>query len=103
MSRQSLVYRRDGRAGPLATVFDAMSGADDTEARSINAAGEIAGRFDDDRGRTHGFLRTPDGQITQLDFPKTSGGTAAYAINKKGEVAGTYVKRTAAPGFLLKQ
>lgn len=82
--------------------FDAPSGSlVGTAAVSINASGVIVGTYVDSSNVGHGFVRTTDGTVTPIDVPATatvpgagssSGqGTAAYAIDAAGDIAGTYV------------
>jgi uncharacterized membrane protein len=74
-----------------------------TLATDINARGQIVGR-QLSAGKTHGFLREPDGTITTIDYPG-SGFTVAGSINNSGTIVGWYTL-PAAPavrhGFLLR-
>jgi len=56
---------------------------------AINPAGAIGGTYIDAGGRTHGFLRAPDGTITTFD-PPDSVFTVPESINPAGVIAGTY-------------
>ena len=48
------------------------------------------GSYDDSSFTTHGFLYA-GGTFTSLDYPGATGGfTAAYGINDKGQIVGTY-------------
>jgi uncharacterized membrane protein len=70
---------------------------------SINDQGVIVGRYLSG-GRTHGFLRTPDGEFTAINFPG-SGFTVAGAVNNDGDIAGWYTLPASASirhGFLLR-
>lgn len=73
-----------------------------TLATDINTGGEIVGRYLS-AGKTHGFLREPDGTISTIDFPG-SGFTVAASINNSGAITGWYTL-PAAPairhGFVL--
>jgi uncharacterized membrane protein len=78
-------------------------GATTTLPFSINDDGVIVGRYLR-AGRTHGFIRTPDGDFTTVDFPG-SGFTVAGAVNNDGDIAGWYTLPASASlrhGFLLK-
>jgi hypothetical protein len=62
----------------------------------INDRGVIVGFYTDTDIVPHGFLRTPDGQITSFEAPGAglgSGldeGTVAFAINDRGVIAGQF-------------
>jgi hypothetical protein len=75
-----------------------------TEAVSINSHGSITGYVVDSGYGTHGFLRNPDGKITDFDAPGASpviGGTYPGSINDRGVIAGTsYDGYGVAHGFL---
>ena len=82
----------DGRI----TIFDdsqapAGTGANQgTTPEAINDLGEITGYYTDGNGATHGFVRTPDGQITTFDAPGASEGTYPGSINNFGVIAGIF-------------
>ena len=82
------IARRDGHDTP----FD-VPGARDTYPLGIAADGSIVGYWDAAAGgQTHGFYRTADGLIFSLDVPNAgAGGTAAFALNDVGQVAGYFV------------
>ena len=75
-----------------------------TEAVSINSRGFITGYVVDSGYGTHGFLRNPDGRITDFDAPGASpviGGTYPSSINDRGVITGTsYDGYGVAHGFL---
>jgi probable HAF family extracellular repeat protein len=76
-----------------------------TLALDINASGTIVGRYlaPTTPLTTHGFIRTPDGQITTFDYPGSSF-TAAVGINARGDIVGQYAVPTAPKqrhGYLL--
>jgi len=63
---------------------------------SINDTGTITGHYSDAHGMSHGFLRSPSGEITTFD-PSGAGsvaasgyGTFAESINDAGAVTGQY-------------
>jgi hypothetical protein len=64
---------------------------------SITSAGAITGFYYDSNSVSHGFVRTPDGEIRTFDAPgagSTPGsfqGTYAGNINVEGEIAGDYI------------
>ena len=56
----------------------------------INDNGTIVGAFKTtDPDVEHGFVRTPDGQYTQLDIPGAIQ-SEAYGINNSGDIVGRY-------------
>ena len=57
-----------------------------TTASSINARGDISGRYDDANGVVHGFLLRK-GVFSTIDFPHASF-TSARAMNARGDIAG---------------
>jgi uncharacterized membrane protein len=62
-----------------------------TNPSSINDLGEITGFYDDARGVTHGFLRTPDGKFKTIDVPGKGNNTVPIALNLEGAVVGYYL------------
>jgi uncharacterized membrane protein len=77
-------------------------GATVTLALDINAEGFIVGRYLS-TGRTHGFLRDPDGELTTIDVPG-SVFTVTTSINNSGAIVGQYALPSAPGqrhGFLL--
>jgi hypothetical protein len=64
-------------------------------ATCINVAGEVTGTYYDADGVEHGFVRAPDGSITEFDVPDagTSAGQGTWgtSINVGGAVTGGYV------------
>jgi uncharacterized membrane protein len=91
----------DRQIGGAFSSFD-PPGSTLTLATDINGPGQIVGRYLT-AGKTHGFLREPDGTITTVDYPG-AGFTVAASINDSGAIAGWYTL-PAAPairhGFLL--
>jgi hypothetical protein len=79
----------------------------------INSMGVIAGQYVDKDGVYHGFVRDPDGKITEFDvttptppdpLPGTSlgQGTIPFTINDAGEITGWYIDADGVNhGFLL--
>jgi hypothetical protein len=57
--------------------------------RSINAAGEICGEYEDASSGTRGFVRRKNGIFETFEVP-SSNATFPIAINNKGEIAGSY-------------
>ena len=80
-----------------------VPGATVTIALDINAEGVIVGRYAM-AGQTHGFLRTPAGELVTIDFPGASF-TVAASLNDRRDVVGQYALPSAPSqrhGFLLK-
>ena len=61
-----------------------------TSAVSINDLGVIAGTYTDANYAVHGFVRTPNGNITTFDAPASSGYTRVGSINNFGAIAGQF-------------
>jgi len=67
-----------------------------TFAYAVNDPGVIVGFYTDTNIVPHGFLRTPDGNITSFDAPGAglgfglNEGTVAYSINNQGTIAGQF-------------
>jgi uncharacterized membrane protein len=57
-----------------------------TAVGSINARGDVSGKYDDVSGVTHGFLLRK-GVFSTIDFPDASF-TSARAMNARGDIAG---------------
>ena len=86
---------------------------------SINAAGVMAGTYTDANFVAHGFVRAANGTITAFNAPGAgnnallakligmatsfpSQGTAAFSINARGKITGTYLDAsTVLHGFLI--
>ncbi len=67
---------------------------------SVNPAGDITGTYFDASFGEHGFLRTPDGTFTTIDFPGAFF-TEALAINPAGVIVGDFCNAvTCFQGFL---
>jgi YVTN family beta-propeller protein len=71
-----------------------------TAAFGINSENFISGFFDDPAGNEHSFVRTPNAQFTDFDFP---GGdfTDAYKTNDLGKLVGQYATNFPSHGFVL--
>ena len=100
--QSALKARTDRGVGTTFTSID-PPGSTLTLATDINARGQVVGRYLS-AGRTHGFLRDPDGAMTTIDYPGSSF-TVAGSINNSGTILGWY-SLPAAPGvrhgFLLR-
>jgi hypothetical protein len=79
------------------TIFDVANVADggETFPLAINNSGVIVGFAYEPNADpvpvSHGFIRTPDGKITIVDYPGAGPeGTALASINNRGAAAGTF-------------
>lgn len=75
------------------------------EETCINPEGAVTGWYYDATSGVHGYVRRPDGHITEFDEPGASPlpfyGTIGSSINQEGTVAGYYVDpNNVAHGFL---
>ena len=70
-----------------------------TDAVSINAAGIISGLFSDSAGDQHGFMRFPNAQFQDFDFPGADF-TNAYQLNDVGQTVGQYATNFPDHGFI---
>jgi uncharacterized membrane protein len=71
-----------------------------TAALGINSGDFISGFFTDLGGNDHGFVRSPNAQFDNFDFP-TADFTDAYQINDLGQVVGQYATNFPNHGFVL--
>jgi hypothetical protein len=81
------------------TLFVVSDAANGTRPDSINADGVITGRFGDETGAAHGFIRAIDGTIVTFD-PEGSASTYPASINDKGAIAGSYYDGVHYVGFV---
>jgi len=86
------------------TSFDVpFASATDTKAFSINARGDIVGRYFDGGG-PHGFVRSAAGAFTSVDVPVPNTGTVLRGNSANGNMVGKYfdpANPNATHGFLL--
>jgi len=67
-----------------------------TYAEAISDAGTVTGQYIDSNDVQHGFVRAPNGTITEFDAPGAGTATGSYegtvplAINAGGEITGAY-------------
>jgi probable HAF family extracellular repeat protein len=73
---------------PTFTTID-FPGATSTIAYDINDSGEIVGRYITADGIQHGYLRSPNGELTPIEVPGANL-TAALGINSHGDIVGPY-------------
>jgi probable HAF family extracellular repeat protein len=67
-----------------------VPGSGHTEARGINARGDIVGGYDDADGVTHAFLLRK-GVFTSIDVPGALNTLGTRAINARGDIVGTFI------------
>jgi hypothetical protein len=64
-------------------------------AQCVNPAGTMVGSYMDANGAAHGYVRTADGKLTEIDAPGmgygNGQGTLTWAINEEGAITGTFV------------
>jgi hypothetical protein len=87
-------------APPGSNIFGSIYNNPSGPPPSINPAGAIAGTYFDPSFVKHGFLRTPNGTFTTIDFPGAFS-TEVLAINPAGEIVGDFSNAvTSFRGFL---
>ncbi len=79
-------------AKPVNIIFD-PPGSTGTTPEAINAANWVVGSYYDIHGKTHGFLRMPDGTITTVEPPGATSSTAR-SVTDAGTIAGEYKDAT---------
>lgn len=71
-----------------------------TQAWDINSGREVVGVFRRANGTFRGFLRSPSGEFTTLEYPGSLH-TRAFGINSAGDIVGLYVKNGSTWGYLI--
>ncbi|MEI9933033.1 MAG: hypothetical protein WDM89_21510 [Rhizomicrobium sp.] len=72
-----------------------------TFAYNINDKGAITGFYFDARTLSHGYVRAPDGTLTQFDIPGSNSGASPDCVNDKGSITGDYEDvKSAIHGFV---
>src|SRR6266481_6508267 len=83
------------------TSFDDPAAAPmETFALGINSANFTSGFFDDPAGNEHGFVRAPNAQFRNFDFP-LGDFTDPFKINDSGILVGQYATNFPRHGFVL--
>jgi uncharacterized membrane protein len=73
-----------------------------TDARGINARGDIVGSYEDADGISHGFLLRKRA-FTSIDVPKAAATLGARGINARGDIVGNFLDANFAQhGYLLR-
>ena len=86
--------------GTFTSFEDPAATSMQTAALGINSENFIIGLFDDPAGNEHGFVRAPNAQFRNFDFP-IADLTAAFNINDLGQVVGQYATNFPNHGFVL--
>src|SRR6266704_251112 len=71
-----------------------------TAALGINSGNFISGFFDDPAGNEHSFVRAPNAEFHNFDFPLADF-TDAYKLNDSGNLVGQYATNFPNHGFVL--
>jgi uncharacterized membrane protein len=80
-----------------------VPGSSSTQARGINARGDIVGSYDDSEGLSHGFLLR-NGVFSVVDFPGDVVTLGARAINARGDIIGNFLDAgSVVHGYLLRE
>ena len=97
----SFITFDDPAAGTCSANCGAIGDGQGTRGYSINLFGEVAGFFTDNTAHCHGFVRSPNGNFTQIDAPDAGTGPfpqgtfvseiTPMGINPEGAVIGFYV------------
>jgi YVTN family beta-propeller protein len=83
------------------TSFDDPAAAPaETAALGLNSASFVSGFFDDPAGNEHSFVRAPNAQFQNFDFPLADF-TDAYKLNDSGDLVGQYATNFPNHGFVL--
>jgi probable HAF family extracellular repeat protein len=73
-----------------------------TDARGINARGDIVGAYDDADGVRHGFLLR-NGVFSSIDVPAAVVTQGGRALNSRGDIVGTFFSADSVQhGYLLR-
>ncbi len=79
---------------------DPAAAPSETAAFGINSSNSITGFFDDPAGNEHSFVRAPNAQFHNFDFPLADF-TDAYKLNDSGDLVGVYATNFPIHGFVL--
>ena len=86
--------------GDFTSFEDPSAAPMQTAALAINSGNFISGFFTDPGGNDHGFVRSPNAQFDNFDFPGADF-TDAFQINDLGQVVGQYATNFPNHGFVL--
>jgi YVTN family beta-propeller protein len=86
--------------GVFTSLEDPSAAPMQTAALAINSGNFISGFFTDPGGNDHGFVRPPNAQFDNFDFP-IADFTDAFQINDLGQVVGQYATNFPNHGFVL--
>ena len=86
--------------GAFTSLEDPAAAPMQTSPVGITALGFISGSYGDATGNSHGFVRDPNAQFRNFDFPEADF-TVAAKINDLGQVAGQYITNFPGHAFIL--
>jgi len=86
--------------GMFTSFEDSAAAPMETAALGINSGNFISGYFDDPAGNEHGFVRAPNSQFHNFDFPLADF-TDAYKLSNSGNLVGQYATNFPNHGFVL--
>jgi YVTN family beta-propeller protein len=86
--------------GAFASFEDPAAAPMETAALGINSGNFISGFFDDPSGNEHSFVRAPNAQFQNFDFPRADF-TDAFKLNDSGSLVGQYATNFPIHGFVL--
>lgn len=88
IARPSMDESSDEPGAGTFTKFD-VPGAFSTNALAIRDDGWVVGRYQRIKGETHGFLRSPTGEFTTINFPGANF-SVTTDFNRRGDILGQY-------------
>jgi YVTN family beta-propeller protein len=86
--------------GMFAAFEDPAAASMETAAFGMNSANFVSGFFDDPMGNEHGFVRAPNAQFHNFDFPFADF-TDAFKLSNSGTLVGQYATNFPVHGFVL--
>ena len=87
--------------GEFTSFEDPAAAPAQTQPYGINSQNFISGTYGDTAGNGHGFVRGPDAEFHNFDFPG-AGFMLARQINDLGQIVGQYATNFPVHGFILK-
>lgn len=86
--------------GMFTSFEDPAAAPMETAAFGINSGNFISGFFDDPAGNEHSFVRAPNAQFQNFDFPRADF-TDSFKLNDSGSLVGQYATNFPNHGFML--
>jgi YVTN family beta-propeller protein len=86
--------------GAFTSFEDPAAAPQQTQPYGINSQNFISGTYADAAGNSHGFVRKPDAEFRNFDFPGADF-TLARQINDLGQIVGQYATNFPVHGFVL--